>query len=83
ALDPSQIVPLVDGLETSGLVSRIPDPSDRRSKVIVATAAGRKLYAQARKITRQNEDETLEALTPQERLQLRDLLSRVALADAE
>ena len=51
--------------------------------MIVATTAGRKLYAQARKITRQNEDETLEALTPQERLQLRDLLSRVALADAE
>lgn len=83
ALDPSQIVPLIDGLESGGLVSRVPDPSDRRSKVIVATAAGRKLYAQARKITKQNEDETLEALSPQERLQLRDLLSRVALAETE
>lgn len=83
ALDPSQIVPLIDGLESGGLVSRVPDPSDRRSKVIVATAAGRKLYSQARKITKQNEDETLEALSPQERLQLRDLLSRVALAETE
>lgn len=83
ALDPSQIVPLVDGLESSGLVSRMPDPKDRRSKVIVATDAGRKLYAQARKITKQNENETLEALTPDERLQLRDLLSRVALAETQ
>ncbi|UYQ78002.1 MarR family transcriptional regulator [Glutamicibacter sp. JL.03c] len=83
ALDPSQIVPLVDGLETGGLVTRMPDPNDRRSKVIVATEAGRKLYARARKITKQNENETLEALTPEERLQLRDLLSRVALPGAE
>ena len=83
ALDPSQIVPLVDGLESSGLVTRMPDPKDRRSKVIVATDAGGKLYAQARKVTKANENETLEALTPDERLQLRDLLSRVALAETQ
>jgi len=83
ALDPSQIVPLVDGLETSGLVSRVPDPRDRRSKVVVATDAGRKMYAKARKITQQNEDETLAALSPEERLVLRDLLTRVALSGTE
>lgn len=82
ALDPSQIVPLVDALETSGLVTRQSDPRDRRSKVIVATNEGHKLYAQARKITKQNEDETLAALSPAERTQLRELLSRVALIDA-
>ncbi|WP_404289054.1 MarR family winged helix-turn-helix transcriptional regulator [Glutamicibacter arilaitensis] len=81
ALDPSQIVPLVDGLESEGLVARIADPSDRRSKVIVASDAGRKLYAKARKATQQSENETLSALTPAERQQLRELLARVALGD--
>lgn len=73
----------MDGLESSGLVTRMPDPKDRRSKVIMATDTGRKLYAQARKVTKANENETLEALAPDERLQLRDLLSRVVLAETK
>ena len=82
ALDPSQIVPLVDGLEAKSLVIRMADPNDRRSKVVVATDAGKKLYGKARKATEQSEQETLKALTPGERTQLRDLLSRVVLDES-
>lgn len=79
SLDPSQIVPLVDGLEADGLVQRMPDPADRRSKVVIATEAGRTCYAQARKATARSEAETLSPLDESERTQLRELLGRVAL----
>jgi DNA-binding MarR family transcriptional regulator len=78
SLDPSQIVALVDELEQRGLVARETDPHDRRSKGIVATAAGRTLYAAAKKIVRAAEDRSLTDLSRIEREQLRDLLQRIA-----
>lgn len=82
ALDPSQIVALVDQLEKRGAVTRKADPRDRRSNIIVATAAGRRLYADAAQAVRAASDESLSALTEAERGQLRALLRRVALPDA-
>ena len=38
--DPSNVTGLVDRLEASGLVQRVPDPSDRRVKMIELTSAG-------------------------------------------
>lgn len=79
SLDPSQIVPLVDELEKRELVTRMTDPADRRSKVVIATEAGRKLYREARKITSHSEAQALSALSEDERSQLRELLGRIAL----
>ena len=78
SLDPSQIVALVDQLERRGAVTRETDPRDRRSKVIVATTAGRNLYKRAEGIIRRAEDQSLSTLSPQERETLRDLLKRIA-----
>jgi DNA-binding MarR family transcriptional regulator len=78
SLDPSQIVALVDQLEQRGAVTRETDPRDRRSKVIVATTAGRNLYKRAEAIIRRAEDQSLSALSLQEREALRDLLKRIA-----
>ena len=78
-LDPSQVVALVDGLEQSGLVVRSPDPSDRRSNIISATESGRAVFDRARIATHDAELEALQALSPGERDQLRQLLARVAL----
>jgi len=80
-LDPSQIVALVDDLERRGLVSRETNPRDRRARGICATDAGRDLYARARAIVRQAETESLTGLDDTERLQLRELLRRIAFAD--
>lgn len=82
-LAPSQIVALVDGLEQRGLVERLNDPSDRRSKVIRSTAAGKKLYKQAAGAVRGAEDDSLRELTGEERSQLRTLLRRVAFTPAD
>ncbi|WP_240607179.1 MarR family winged helix-turn-helix transcriptional regulator [Cryobacterium aureum] len=78
SLDPSQIVALVDHLEDLGAVTREQDPRDRRSKVIVATLAGRVLFRQAAAVIQQAEDRSLQALNPAEREQLRSLLRRIA-----
>lgn len=79
-LDPSQIVSLVDQLEGDGLVERETDPTDRRSKIVVATPAGEKLRLAAARAARAGEDEALAPLTPDEREQLRALLHKVAFA---
>lgn len=78
-LDPSQVVALVDSLEQRGAIRREPDPRDRRSKVLVATQAGQELYARAAERARDAEEHTLQALTAEERNQLRGMLAKVVL----
>ncbi len=80
-LDPSQIVVLVDDLERRGLVERLPDPDDRRAKVVVATPAGERLAADARAAARAADDRTYAALTPAAREHLTGLLRRIAIDD--
>jgi len=76
-LDPSQVVALVDRLEDRGVLRREPDPRDRRSKILVATESGLELHARAAARTHEAEVQTLQALTPSERDQLRGLLTRI------
>jgi DNA-binding MarR family transcriptional regulator len=82
SLDPSQIVALVDQLEKRGAVVREADPRDRRSKVIAATAAGRRLYQAAAAVVRESEAHSLRRLSAAERDTLRSLLRRVAFDTA-
>lgn len=77
-LAPSQIVALVDGLERRGLVERLNDDSDRRSRAIRATASGKRLYKRASSTVRKAEDISLRELNAEEREQLRSLLRRAA-----
>lgn len=81
-LVPSQIVAIVDALEQRGLVERIGDRNDRRSKAIRATASGKRLYKNASMAVREAEAISLEALTVDEYDQLRGLLRRIAFAPA-
>src|SRR3954454_18749706 len=46
-LDPSQVVALVDELAAAGLVERRPSPTDRRAKLVAATAQGVRLRRRA------------------------------------
>jgi DNA-binding MarR family transcriptional regulator len=49
-MDPPNLTPVVDDLEQAGLVERRPHPTDRRAKVVVATAAGAELAGRAQAI---------------------------------
>jgi DNA-binding MarR family transcriptional regulator len=67
---------LVDDLDSHGLARREPAPYDRRVKIIVLTAAGRKLAAEIDSVLSVPPD-ALASLTSAELRQLRDLLEKV------
>jgi DNA-binding MarR family transcriptional regulator len=50
AADPPYVTLMVDDLEQRGLVRRMPNPDDRRSKLVELTAAGRKAAGRAEAI---------------------------------
>jgi len=77
-LDPSQVVALVDDLQSRGLVERQPDPTDRRANVVVATDEGRALFAVAAEAARRSEAGVHADLSADERDQLILLLRRLA-----
>jgi DNA-binding MarR family transcriptional regulator len=77
-LDPSQVVALVDALEKRGLVERLTDPKDRRSRMIAVTEEGHRVEQLGYELTEASDREVLAALSTAEREQLRDLLTRIA-----
>jgi DNA-binding MarR family transcriptional regulator len=77
-LDPSQVVALVDELEQRRLVERRTDPADRRANVVVATDAGRALFARARQSAHAVELGLLAAVTPRDHERLAELLRLLA-----
>lgn len=77
-LDPSQVVSLIDDLESRDLVERRTDERDRRSKVIVPTEEGQRVRAEARERVRAAEEAPLAVLSPEERDTFSALLARVA-----
>ena len=80
-LDPSQVVALVDELADAGLVERRPDPADRRTRLVVATPAGRRTRKTAAARVAEAAVEPLGSLSEEERGTLERLLGRV-VADA-
>jgi DNA-binding MarR family transcriptional regulator len=74
--DASWVTGIVDGLEERGYVQRQPHPTDRRVKVVALTTLGEK--AKARLLERLYEPPpSFSALSPDEQVQLRDLLAKV------
>lgn len=71
---PRAVTTLVDGLETSGKVRRVPDPSNRRVIRIEITDDGRKALQELRGARRGAAHEILAPLTNVEREVLRGLL---------
>lgn len=73
----SNVTQLVDRLEADGLVSRIGDPNDRRSRLAVLTDAGKTAYAKGSEIQKQAERDLFGVLTPSESETLHQLLSKL------
>lgn len=82
ALDPSQVVALVDDLHRAGLVERRPSPADRRTKLVVPTALGRTVRERAAERADARLVEALGPLTGAEQDTLRALLARVVAVGA-
>jgi DNA-binding MarR family transcriptional regulator len=73
----SNVTQLVDRLEADGLVSRAPDPGDRRSRLAVITDAGRHAYEQGIRIQQDAERELFSGLSPDESAQLLQLIGKL------
>jgi DNA-binding MarR family transcriptional regulator len=78
AMDPATIQGVVRRLLARGLVARAPDPMDRRTIVLSATADGVALAARGVSHARRATAETLAPLDPAERRTLLALLARLA-----
>ena len=77
-VDRTVMVYLVDDLAKAGLVERIADPADRRSRLIRATEAGRQRLAAAQGAIEDAEAAVLAPLAPAEQAQLRTMLQALA-----
>lgn len=78
SLDRTVMTYLLDDLEAHELISRRPDPRDRRARQVLLTDAGRARLEQARRSLAAAEQRLLVDLGDQDAEQLRTLLSRVA-----
>lgn len=73
AIDASDMVRLVDSLESHGWVTRERDPKDRRRQIIIPTKKGSKAQAQLATAVGEAEDRALDATTTKQLKQLRKL----------
>src|SRR5213083_664203 len=73
----SNVTQLVDRLEADGLVSRAPDPNDRRSRLAVITPAGREAYDQGIRIHREVERELFGQLSSSESAALAEIIRKL------
>jgi DNA-binding MarR family transcriptional regulator len=73
----SNITQLVDRLESDGLVSRQPDPRDRRARLAALTAAGRRAAMAGSKVQREAERDVLNGLSASEAKQLAALMEKL------
>jgi DNA-binding MarR family transcriptional regulator len=76
--DKTRLIALLDSLEAEGLVSRMPDPSDRRGRIVTITDRGEKRRAAAAHDIRTMEDSVLEPLSPSVRTGLLKALGALA-----
>lgn len=77
-LDPSQIVGLVDALQSAGCVERVVSRTDRRVRTVVATSRGRDQHVRAARAVMDVDDQMFEQFDADERESLLRLLARLA-----
>jgi DNA-binding MarR family transcriptional regulator len=76
--DKTRLITLLDELQTAGLITREPDPADRRARTVLLTTAGRERHAAARSDIRAMEEQLLADLDAVERENLLAVLPRLA-----
>ncbi|MEV0579816.1 MarR family transcriptional regulator [Streptomyces sp. NBC_01463] len=77
AVDPKDMVGILNDLQQAGLVLRTPDPVDRRKNAITVTPEGMAALTRCAALAEAANAELLAPLTPEEQNQLMALLARV------
>jgi MarR family transcriptional regulator, lower aerobic nicotinate degradation pathway regulator len=76
-IDRSDMVATINELADRGFVERAPDPADGRRNVVTLTRKGRGHLRKLDRLVAEAQDELLVPLSPRERTQLVDLLTRI------
>ncbi|MER6318996.1 MarR family winged helix-turn-helix transcriptional regulator [Streptomyces sp. NPDC001581] len=77
AVDPKDMVGILNHLQKEGLVLRAPHPSDRRKNAVTATPEGTAVLTRCGALAEAANAELLAPLTPDEQKQLMALLTRL------
>ena len=77
ALDPANLAPLLNELESLGYVERVVHPSDRRARAIQLKPSGRKALEQSHAAIAAHEARLTEGLSPADKTKLLKLLRKV------
>ena len=75
---PAPMRAIADRLQSRGLITRQPDPADRRVKTLVLTNRGRRVRAELERAV--HSSPAMAALTAHERTSLRRLLAKMSAA---
>ena len=73
----SKVTQLIDRLEADGLVTRTPDPNDRRSRLAVITDTGLAAYTKGMKVRQEAERELFAVLTRDETARLAEIVGKL------
>jgi DNA-binding MarR family transcriptional regulator len=76
--DKTRLIALLDGLEQRDLITRAPEPPDRRAHKVRLTPEGQRSFDAAQRGIRGLEAELLAPLAPADRATLRESLARLA-----
>lgn len=76
-VEQSSMAQLLARMERDGMIQRVVDPADKRSRLITLTDAARALMPQAREILLQGTAQALEGFTEEEQQTLLGLLVRL------
>jgi DNA-binding MarR family transcriptional regulator len=81
--DKTRIIDVLDDLQDRGLISREPDPADRRARLLGLTTKGRRLRDTAQRAIQRNEQRLLGLVPVMERDRFLRTLRRLAEAAPE
>lgn len=80
--DRTRIIAVLDDLQARGLISRRPDPADRRARLVALTSAGRRLRDSAQASIQMGEERLLATLEPTDRSGFLNALRQLSAAPA-
>lgn len=76
--DRTRIIAVLDDLQARGLITRDPDPADRRTRLVAITPAGARLRDDTRRAIQRNEQQLLGVLTTDEQVAFLRAVERLA-----
>jgi DNA-binding MarR family transcriptional regulator len=79
----SNVTQLVDRLEADGLVTRAPDPNDRRSRLAVITDAGRQAYREGSQLQQDAERHLFAGLSADDAARLGEIIEKLERSQSQ